>query len=63
MGVIGLGPFGLFARGNNAKLKAGDIFNGYFDASMLFDPVTSRLVPVPDANDPMKVPAVVSTAQ
>jgi hypothetical protein len=37
LGALGLGPFALFARGNNAKLKAGDIFSAYFDADMLFD--------------------------
>jgi hypothetical protein len=29
MGVIGLGVFGLFARGNNAKLKAGEMFTAF----------------------------------
>ncbi|MGS1018097.1 hypothetical protein [Allosphingosinicella humi] len=59
MGVIGLGPFGLLARGNNAKLKAGEIFNGYFDRDMLFDQATSRLIAKPvDAS-----PLIVSVAQ
>jgi len=47
MGVIGLGPLGLLARGNNAKLKAGEIFNGSFDRDLLFDSATSRLTPAP----------------
>jgi hypothetical protein len=29
LAVVGFGLLGLFARGNNAKLKAGDIFTGY----------------------------------
>jgi hypothetical protein len=32
LGVLGLGPFGLFARGTNAKLKAGEYFTGYVTA-------------------------------
>lgn len=45
MGVLALGPLGLFARGNNAKLKAGEIFNGYINGDMLFDRTTSRFSP------------------
>lgn len=56
LGVIGLGPFGLLARGNNAKLKAGDIFNGYFAADMLFDPATKRLFAAPSTETPVVVP-------
>lgn len=29
MGVIGLGVFGLFAKGNNAKLKAGELMTAF----------------------------------
>ena len=58
MGVIGLGPFGLFVRGNNAKLKAGDIFNGYFERDMLFDPATSKLFAAPAGAAPAVVPVV-----
>lgn len=47
MGVLALGPLGLFARGNNAKLKAGDIFNGAFESDHLFDLASRRLLPGP----------------
>lgn len=60
LGVIGLGPFGLLARGNNAKLKAGDIFNGYFASPMLFDPATKRLFEAPSTEAPVVVPVVAS---
>lgn len=63
MGVIGLGPFGLLARGNNAKLKAGDIFNGYFASDMLFDPSTKRLFAAPAATESVVVPVVAPVAQ
>jgi hypothetical protein len=35
MSIVGFGVFGLLARGNNAKLKAGDIFNGYIAEDIL----------------------------
>jgi len=35
--VIAFGPFGLFAKGNNAALKAGEILNGYTLADAPFD--------------------------
>lgn len=63
MGVIALGPFGLFARGNNAKLKAGDIFNGYLDGDMLFDPATSKLIPTQIGNEVAAVPVAISATQ
>lgn len=43
LGMLGLGPFALFAPGNNAKLKAGEIFSAYLEADMLFDPATSQV--------------------
>ena len=49
MGMLGLGPFALFAPGNNAKLKAGEIFSAYLEADMLFDPATSTLRPLDGA--------------
>ncbi|HZH06752.1 MAG TPA: hypothetical protein VEY69_08760 [Lautropia sp.] len=45
LGLLALGPLALFSRGNNARLKAGEIFSAYLDAEMVFDPATSRLVP------------------
>ncbi|HEX8443373.1 MAG TPA: hypothetical protein VF631_06980 [Allosphingosinicella sp.] len=48
LGAIGLGilaPLALLAPGNNAKLKAGEIFNAYFTGDMLFDPATSTFTP------------------
>ncbi|HEX8401472.1 MAG TPA: hypothetical protein VF628_07165 [Allosphingosinicella sp.] len=44
LGAIGLGllaPLALLAPGNNAKLKAGEIFNAYLTGDMMFDPATS----------------------
>jgi hypothetical protein len=49
LGAIGLGilaPFALLAPGNNAKLKAGEIFNAYFTSDLLFDPATSTFKPL-----------------
>jgi hypothetical protein len=49
LGAIGLGilaPLALLAPGNNAKLKAGEIFNAYFTSDLLFDPATSTFKPV-----------------
>jgi hypothetical protein len=37
-GVIAFGPFGLFMKGSNASLKAGEILNGYTLADTAFDP-------------------------
>ena len=48
-GVLGLGPLGLLAPGNNARLKAGEIFSAYIETDMLFDPATSMLRPAGEA--------------
>lgn len=45
LGALALGPLALLARGNNAKLKAGEIFNGYIDSDMVFDPGSGTLKP------------------
>jgi hypothetical protein len=48
MSVVGFGVLGLLARGNNAKLKAGDIFNGYIAEDVLIDPQTGTILkPIP----------------
>ncbi len=31
LGVLALGPFGLFAKGNNAKIKAGELMTGFVE--------------------------------
>jgi hypothetical protein len=36
-GVIAFGPFGLFMKGSNASLKAGEILNGYTISDAAFD--------------------------
>lgn len=36
MGVIGLGLFGLLAKGNNAKLKAGEMFTAFTSEDVTF---------------------------
>lgn len=41
-GVIAFGPFGLFMKGGNASLKAGEILNGYTVADAAFDPPASK---------------------
>jgi hypothetical protein len=46
LSAFALGPFALLARGNNAKLKAGEIFSAYLDADMLFDPKTATMTPL-----------------
>lgn len=46
LGAFGLGPLALLARGNDAKLKAGEIFSAYLAADMLFDPATATLSPL-----------------
>jgi hypothetical protein len=46
MAMVALGPLALLAPGNNAKLKAGDIFNAYLAADMVFDPATGGLSPL-----------------
>lgn len=47
MAALALGPLALLAPGNNAKLKAGEIFNAYFASDLLFDPETSTLAAAP----------------
>jgi hypothetical protein len=47
LAVVGLGVFGLFTRGTNAKLKAGEIFNGYVAEDMIFDPVAHNFLSMP----------------
>ncbi len=46
LAALALGPLALLGRGNNAKLKAGHIFNAYLTQDMLFDAATSRLMPL-----------------
>lgn len=31
LGILALGPFGLFAKGNNAKIKAGELMTGFVE--------------------------------
>jgi hypothetical protein len=51
--MFALGPLALLAPGNNAKLKAGEIFNAYFAGDLLFDPATSRLTSLPAGKSPV----------
>jgi hypothetical protein len=46
LGAFGLGPLALLTRGNDAKLKAGEVLSGYFEADMVFDRTTLRLSPL-----------------
>ncbi len=43
LGFLGMGPLALLAPGNNAKLKAGEIFNAYLLSDMRYDPATATL--------------------
>jgi hypothetical protein len=54
MGIVGLGlaaplaaPLALFAPGNNARLKAGDIYSAFIERDMLFDPAGKTFAPAP----------------
>lgn len=56
MGVVGFGlampiaaPLALLAPGNNARLKAGDIFTAFLERDMLFDPATGSFSAAPAA--------------
>ncbi|WP_447751823.1 hypothetical protein [Sphingopyxis fribergensis] len=44
LGIIALGPLGLFAKGNNAKIKAGELMTGFVEEDTPFPrPVSSGL--------------------
>jgi hypothetical protein len=54
MGMVGFGlaaplaaPLTLFAPGNNARLKAGDIYSAFIERDMLFDPAAKTFAPAP----------------
>jgi hypothetical protein len=62
LGALGFGllaPLALLAPGNNAKLKAGEIFNAYLTGDMLFDPATSTF----KAAEGLAAPALAVQAQ
>ena len=40
VGVLGLGLLGLFAKGNNAKIKAGELMTGFTTEDTTFDSVS-----------------------
>lgn len=48
LGVLFLGPLGLLARGNNAKIKAGEMLDGYTTLDVLFDPKSGRIFSAPE---------------
>lgn len=44
LGIIALGPLGLFAKGNNAKIKAGELMTGFVEEDTSFPrPVSTGL--------------------
>lgn len=56
MGAVGFAlaapiaaPLALLAPGNNARLKAGEIYTAFIDSDMLFDPATKTFSPAPAA--------------
>lgn len=46
-GAIALGPLALFAPGNSARLKAGEIFSAYIESAVSYDPATSAMTIAP----------------
>jgi hypothetical protein len=50
--VGGFGLFGLLAKGNQGKLKAGHIFNGYVAEDRLFDAASGKFVTAAAAAPP-----------
>jgi hypothetical protein len=54
--IAGFGVFGLLARGNQGKLKAGHIFNGYVAEDRLFDPASGKFIAAP-ITAPVAAPA------
>ena len=51
LSALALGPLALLGRGNNAKLKAGHIFNAYFTRDLLFDAAAGTFMPMTRAAD------------
>ncbi len=69
MGAVGFAlaaplaaPLALLAPGNNARLKAGEIYTAFIDGDMLFDPVTKTLSPAPAAPAAPPAPAAETPA-
>jgi hypothetical protein len=63
--VIFSGWMGLFHRGNNAKIKAGEILNGYVAEDVLLDlsaPIARRAPTATAAAQPVLTPAAVVTS-
>lgn len=63
LAVAALGIFGLFTRGTNAKLKAGQIFNGYVAEDMIFDPAAHTFLSMPAATAPIAAAPSVAAPQ
>jgi hypothetical protein len=61
LAIYSFGVFGLLMKGNEGRLRAGDIFNGYFAKDMIYDPATRSLLAltteVPPAAGPVSPPA------
>jgi hypothetical protein len=52
LAVLSLGPLAMLAPGNNARLKAGHIFTGYFKSDMEYDRATAKLSALPASATP-----------
>ena len=52
LSALALGPLALLGRGNNAKLKAGHIFNAYFTQDLMFDQAHVRHKPLATGASP-----------
>lgn len=63
LAVAGLGVVGLFARGTNAKLKAGQIFNGNVAEDMIFDPVAHVFMSMPAAGMTVSAAPLIAAPQ
>ena len=60
--VIGLGLLGLFAKGNNAKIKAGELMTGFTTEDTLFDVDGTKTAASPLPVAMITAPPVLATA-
>lgn len=60
--VIGLGLLGLFAKGNNAKIKAGELMTGFTTEDTLFDIAEAKPTASPPPVAMFPAPSIAATA-
>ena len=61
-GVFGLGLLGLFAKGNNAKIKAGELMTGFTTEDTLFYVESAKPAAYPLPVEMTPAPPVPATA-